>query len=123
MPITVVGGSAADQQRVEDAADEVIIRLWQVTAGWLRARIQTRATTGTVILEECEDPLLLGDNVWHHYLWGLYTSKDEEIHICINNIGNNDDLLADVMLHEWAHSCCWSHGDNHGVPGNDGAPP
>jgi hypothetical protein len=122
MAITVVGGTAAEQGRVKDAADEVIVRLWRVTPGWLRTCIKTKATRGTVIIEQCEDSKLLGYNNWTmlfgHKLWA-----QDEIHICLNNIGANDDLLADVMLHEWAHSCCWDHGDGGGVPGNNGTLP
>jgi hypothetical protein len=117
--ITVVGGTDADQTRVKDAADEVIFRLWQITAGWLRTCIKTKATRGKVIIENCERRNLLGYNKWKMY-FGYKWRAEEEIHICINNIGANDDLLANVMLHEWAHACCWDHGDGQGVPGNNG---
>ena len=122
MPVTVQGGAAAQQARVRDAADEVVIRLWRITAGWLRACIQTHATRGTVILEDCEDPNLLGYNEWT-MLFGYKLWAEDEIHICINNVGNDANLLADVMLHEWAHACCWDHGDDHGVPGDNGSLP
>jgi hypothetical protein len=28
--------------------------------------------------------------------------------------------LADLVLHEWAHNCGWSHGEGKGVPCNSG---
>lgn len=122
MTITVSGGTPGDQARVKDAADEVIIRLWRVTPGWLRTCVKTKATRGKVIIETCEDKNLLGYNNWFK-AFGYKLWAEDEIHICINNIGADDDLLADVMLHEWAHACCWGHGEGGGVPGDSGKLP
>lgn len=119
MAVTVTGGTTAEQTRVQDAAKEVLTRLWRVTSGWLRTCIKTHSTRGTVILENCEDSNLLGYNYWR-MAFGYKLWAQDEIHICKNNIGADDDLLADVMLHEWAHACCWDHGGDHGVPGDNG---
>src|SRR5712691_1242851 len=28
--------------------------------------------------------------------------------------------LGRLVIHEWAHTCGWDHGDDHGVPGDSG---
>lgn len=117
--ITVTGGTAAEQARVQKAANEVILRLWQVTDGHLRECIKNKAIGGKVFIEQCDDPYLMGYNEWREII-GFKLWASDEIHLCMNNIGADDDLLVNVMMHEWAHSCCWIEGDDDGVPGNDG---
>lgn len=45
--------------------------------------------------------------------------KSSTIHFCVNNFRAVN--IGDLAVHEWAHSCCWDHGDGKGVPGNSGA--
>ncbi|NIP62107.1 MAG: hypothetical protein GWN01_12000 [Nitrosopumilaceae archaeon] len=48
----------------------------------------------------------------------------KEITLCIDNLENLQELnsLSDYILHEFAHSCGWEHGENKGVPFPDGYP-
>ena len=114
MAITTVSCGPADKARIEKAAKNIIARCdWQY-AGWPYAGcIRERAEAGKVICEYCEDPNRLGYNVWWGAVWKSYkVHAEEEIHLCVNNeeMALDDELLEDVMVHEWAHSCCWDHG-------------
>jgi len=48
----------------------------------------------------------------------------KEIELCVDNLENLNALnsLSDYILHEFAHSCGWDHGQNKGVPFPDGYP-
>ena len=115
MPITTDGGTAAQQQDVSNAANNVIANLGQITNDELRDCIRNKANNGTVEIEECDDAALLGWNTWIA-VFGFKLWASGTIHVCINNHGNNAQLLRDTLMHEWAHSCCWDHGDGQGVP-------
>ena len=45
-----------------------------------------------------------------------------DAHLCPGNwtYGVPQGYLADLVLHEWAHNCGWSHGEGKGVPCNSG---
>jgi hypothetical protein len=89
-----------------------------ITDAELRSCIQQRCESAEIQCEDCKDRNLLGYNNWW---WFLGWHKSSTIHFCVNNIRNAN--LGDVAVHEWAHSCCWNHGDGKGVPGNDGSLP
>src|SRR5262245_35485095 len=43
--------------------------------------------------------------------------KSDDIHISLrNHVGLPPAELENTLMHEWAHSCCWEHGDGKGVP-------
>jgi|WetSurSiteA1Bulk_404760.scaffolds.fasta_scaffold01010_5 hypothetical protein len=90
-----------------------------ITDSSLCSCIHDRCANSTVICEDCSDSTILGyNNKWWFFGW----HKDDEIHLCINNIIANADLsgLGEIAVHEWAHSCCWDEGDGKGVPGDSG---
>ena len=83
-----------------------------ITDNELRNCIQERLTkNGTIKCETCSDPRRLGYNTWW---WFFGWHKSKKIHICTNNASTAD--IPDTILHEFAHSCCWDHGDGKGVP-------
>lgn len=126
MPLKTQSCGPKDITRIKKAALNIIGRCdWQYWGQPFASCIRERAEKGTVICEYREDPHLLGYNVWHGPSWKNYKlSADEEIHLCVNHelVALDDALLEDVMVHEWAHSCCWQHG--MGIyPGNNGTLP
>jgi hypothetical protein len=43
--------------------------------------------------------------------------KSDDIHISLKNLANVNPIhLENTLMHEWAHACCWHHGDDKGVP-------
>lgn len=73
------------------------------------------ARSGDIVVEACEDGRLLGWNVWRMF-FGFKISASSTIHVCVSNHGEDDVLLAETLVHEFAHACCWDHGDGQGVP-------
>lgn len=118
LPVNIQGGSAVDQQRIRDTYIIAGSRLSSITDLKLREKIRRRMFLASVFIHTECPPYLYGWNNWIT-LFGFKFAAEEEIHICIKNIPDNN-LLADVLLHEWAHSCCWQHGDGGGVPIDSG---
>lgn len=119
MPVTVVNGGDRTSE-IEDAARAVQRRLKEITSRGLRKCIRGRARSGRIECHICEDTDLYGINYWV-VVNGSKQSAQIVIHLCLNNIPQGDpSLLEDILMHEWAHSCCWDHGDGDGVPGNSG---
>lgn len=56
--------------------------------------------------------------------FGKHRIYSNEITLCVDNLNEMDklNLLFDYILHEFAHSCGWEHGDCKGVPFPDGYP-
>ncbi len=114
------GGSAADQTAVTNAIRNMRNRLQpQITNPELQQCIRKQAQSDNTIHidgDECHTYML-----GYHELWkvGPFTVKSDDIHICVNN-HNTRGLppaeLENTLMHEWAHSCCWEHGDGKGVP-------
>ncbi|NDB33708.1 MAG: hypothetical protein EB160_09860, partial [Nitrososphaeria archaeon] len=50
--------------------------------------------------------------------------SSKEIAICIDNLDTMNELnsLSDYIIHEFAHSCGWRHGQGKGIPFPDGHP-
>jgi hypothetical protein len=123
LTVQTQGCGPKDRDRILKAARHIVERCdWEYREATFSACIRERAENATVICEYCEDPHLLGYNRWYGPSWKNYKlHASEEIHLCVNQekMALDDGLLEDVMVHEWAHSCCWQHG--MGIyPGNDG---
>ena len=119
MPITVndCGGNTA---RVQAAARAACANLAVITDATLRACIQLRCNNGTIECEDdCDDGVL--GYVYQIRIFGFTFFKFKTVHLCINNIVRAS--IADIILHEFAHTCCWEHFDGQGVPGNNGTIP
>lgn len=81
--------------------------LWQITDAGLRKCLDRRCDDGTI---ECEDDCPID-------LYGYNRSRmpfdRKTAHVCV---GQPWRELANTVIHEWAHSCGWDHGDGKGVP-------
>jgi hypothetical protein len=92
-----------------------------ITDQALRGCIQERCDGATIECEDCKTRNLLGYNNQISF-FGLFTIwKSSTVHICVNNVRHANK--GDIVIHEWAHSCCWDHGDGQGVPGDNGTLP
>jgi RHS repeat-associated protein len=54
-------------------------------------------------------------SAWDRF-WGI---KPNEVTVCPNAAGF-EKCAGDVVIHEWAHSCGWNHGEGQGIPGDSG---
>lgn len=110
-------------KKVQEQLDKACKNNDIVTDKDLRDCIKDRCEkSGTVECEfDCDDGVL-GYNRWFTFFGLFKIWASSTIHLCKNNIekyGYEDDMWK-IIIHEFAHSCCWNHGDNHGVPGDDG---
>ena len=116
MAIEVSGGSRSHRQLVEQAliTARTVARL--VAEEGLRTCILDLLNDlGSVVIEESARPGLLGWNVWTMND-GEKQSAEVTIHLCVANHEGEMTLLAETLVHEFAHACCWKHGDGAGVP-------
>jgi RHS repeat-associated protein len=86
----------------------------QVTDAWLRTCIEVGCKFGNVSCmdtrSDCDNPRTKpGAYSWE----GHFT-----VHLCARNWRPVFDFswFSDMIVHEFAHSCGWMHGDQHGVP-------
>jgi hypothetical protein len=125
MGISISGGTAGEQDQVENAVLEAINKAHDgITNPFLKKCVENHLLLdGSVIIEHgsrCEDdPTLLAWNQWTLGWFGYKRSAEKVVHLCIDHIRSNAQLVS-VLVHEFAHSCCWDHGDGQGVPGDDG---
>ncbi len=128
MGITISGGTNAEQQRVESAILAAINKAHtDITNPFLKKCVENHLLLdGEVIIEHgqpCEEqPTLLGWNTWSmssFLFWSWKDTAEDKVHICIDHIASDAQLVS-VLIHEFAHSCCWGHGDNSNVPGDNG---
>lgn len=115
--MAISGGTAAERTRVRDLIRGAARRAGRsVTDRRLRRCIIGKlAGGGDIVVEACEDPDLLGWNAWTVF-FGFKLSASSTIHVCVGNHGADDVLLEETLVHEFAHACCWDHGDGKGVP-------
>ena len=117
----IVNVSSAEQAQVRDAINEMIRRLpTRITDPDLRACIRRKAEgSGKVI---CFSDTVEGhDSDLGYTEWvkigPLVVWKSDDIHISLRNHSTLPaEELENTLMHEWAHSCCWDHGDDKGVP-------
>ena len=111
------GGNAT----VTTAVNAALANVERITRS-LRKCVRNKLNNATIECHNCEQPNLLGWND-RFTIFGVKLWASDTFHLCINNIGNNANRMRDVILHEFAHSCCWDHGNGHGVSGNSGTIP
>ncbi len=117
MPV-IVNTSPAERARVENAITGLVSRLVQITDAGLRDCMRRRSQGRDRIVnadDEC------GENVLGYSQWRMIGPfviwKSRDIHVCLRNHGALAQVeLENTLMHEWAHSCCWRHGDSKGVP-------
>lgn len=112
------GGQSA---AIRTAAQAACANLGTITDNDLRNCIQEQCNDGTI---ECENNCRTGKLGYAYrftFFWLFTIYKFKTIHLCLNNIRRAS--ISDIILHEWAHTCCWDHGDGNGVPGNNGTIP
>jgi hypothetical protein len=115
MPFSVTGNCRG--MAIQAAVDRACGSIQHIiTDHNLRGCLHDRCLSATVNCEDCKDRNLLGYNNWY---WFFGWHKSTTIALCVNNIRRAS--VADIVIHEWAHSCCWEHGDGKGVPGNSGS--
>ena len=107
------------KEQLQKAIDNIDL----ITDEDLKRRIKDRLEkSGAIECEcDCEDPDELGYNrPIFFFFWKI--GAWPTIHLCKNNIerfGDEEDIWQ-IILHEFAHSACWDHWGNKGVPGDDG---
>ena len=92
-----------------------------ITDADLRRSIQNRCRNLTVECENNCSGTKLGYTYRFTFFWLFTIYKFKTVHLCLNHIRRAS--IADIILHEVAHTCCWDHGDGKGVPGNNGRLP
>ena len=128
MPVFCNGKEDEIRQQVRDKCE----RLNQIiTDDKLRNCIKTRCENGKIKCCKkgwrlfcigsccpCKEQDVLGYN--RQYFFGLFKSRTAVL--CIDNIRmwGKQNKIGEMVIHEWAHSCCWHHGENKGVPGDSG---
>ena len=97
-----------------------------ITDANLARCIKNRCRNGMIRCDPCCPAGTAGYNIWvprisqnngRHIYWRSQTAN-----ICINN-HRGDGRIAQVIIHEWAHSCGWQHGEGMGVPLDPGPDP
>ena len=92
----------------------------QITDTYVRSCTETKCNNGKL---SCEDPHPQGcspkkDGVTMAY---CLKSRPGKVFICPNNWAPfAGGFVGDVIIHEFAHSCGWRHGDDQGVPFDPG---
>jgi hypothetical protein len=102
------GACQGRESEITNAYNRAHSRLSEITDASLRGCMRTRHYNGDV---ECENDCPAGE--------GGYVLDDlnRTIHICMNRLPPGArDAIADTILHEWAHTCGWDHGEGKGVP-------
>ena len=107
---------------VTAGVNAALANVGRITSRSLRKCVRNKLNNATIECHNCERPNLLGWNSWTT-IFGVKLWASGTIHLCVNNNGNNANRMRDVILHEFAHSCCWDHGEGQGVPGNNGTIP
>ena len=111
--------------------DQAIKNLDVITDAKLRNCIRNRLEKSGKILirrnpstdkvhSNSDDCYKNSESLGQHKTFLIIHSK--KITLCIENIidmGYGNDVWQ-IILHEFAHSCGWSHGDEKGVPGQHG---
>lgn len=118
MPFAIKGNCRGRTDAIRSAVTTRCANLGGVTDSTLRTCIQRRCEKATIQCKDCKDRNLLGYNNWY---WFFGWRKSSTIHFCVNNF--RAVSIGDLAVHEWAHSCCWRHGDGKGIPGNNGTLP
>ena len=119
MPFSITGNSRGLAATIRQSVELKCGALQHtITDQSLRGCLHTRCESATIQCEDCKQSTLLGYN---NAFWFFGWHKSTTVNLCVNNLRRAN--IGDVVMHEWAHSCCWSHGDGHGVPGNDGSLP
>jgi hypothetical protein len=110
------GGSAADQTQIQGEVRKVLSRLTTtITDADLQSGIRKKATGENVVFiggGDCHTHVLAYHEQW---TFGPFTIKSDDIHICLRN-HRGAAKIDDTLIHEWAHTCGWEHGDGKGVP-------
>jgi hypothetical protein len=111
---TLSGRCMGLERRIVDGYNIAVSRLVEITAAELRGCMRNRHHDGDLV---CEDDCDVVDGA--NELG--YEGTGATIHLCANMLADARPFkVADVVLHEWAHTCGWEHGEGKGVPGNNG---
>ena len=85
-----------------------------ITDPKLRKCLKKRCKTAKIKCQTSCEPDELGYN---RSFLGIHSRT---ANICINRFPAGSQAYGAVVIHEWAHSCGWNHGQGAGVPGDDG---
>jgi len=135
MTIKIKNSKGRFEQNVKDGIPVAIDNLDIITNDELRECLRDRlGKSGSIFIRRTpkEDNRIQTDddcykgNIEHMgqnkaYLLFPWKQK-KEITLCVYNIlemGYMNDMWM-IVMHEFAHSCGWNHGDGKGVPGNYG---
>jgi hypothetical protein len=115
----IVGGTAGDQADIQQAINDVLSHLTtQITDDDLQRCIRAKATgNGKIFIggDECySNTGLRGYTTWTSL--GPFTHHSNDVHLCLGNIRRQGTVPGATLMHEWAHTCGWDHGDGKGVP-------
>jgi hypothetical protein len=114
----IEGGNAAQQARVQNEINKVLAKLpTQIISVPLERCIKKMAHGDDTIYiggDECLLSDVLGFTTYY-FSFGLKI-KSSDVHLCLSNIDRLGDDASATLMHEWAHTCCWEHGDGKGVP-------
>jgi hypothetical protein len=115
----IEGGTAAQQARVRNEIANVLARLpRQIISVPLEKCIKKMALGDDTIYiggDECLLSDIFGFTTWYVSL-GVFKIKSSDVHLCLSNIDRLRTDASATLMHEWAHTCCWDHGDGKGVP-------
>jgi hypothetical protein len=117
----IVNVSAAEQAQIQNAINRMIARLpTEITDEDLRDCIRRKAQGRGRVINQSEaaagHQTDLGFSEWR-VIGPFVVWKSDDIHISLlNHAALPPAELENTLMHEWAHTCCWDHGDGKGVP-------
>ena len=93
-------------------------------SGTIRIRRSAKEDNVHPMSHDCYHDTTIGAQNQSYY-FRIFEIHSKTISLCIENLerGRRMDVLWKYILHEFAHSCKWEHGENKGVPFPDGYPP
>jgi hypothetical protein len=117
---TIINVSSAEQAQIRNAITRMIARLGEITDTELRDCIREKATGDGAVINHSElrpgNERALGFTDWR-VIGPFVVWKSDDINVSLNNHARLPPReLESTLMHEWAHACCWDHGDGKGVP-------
>jgi RHS repeat-associated protein len=111
---TVEGDCKGKKNSIKAGAEKACKNIDKtITCPKLAACIKKRCEDSKIKCVCCDNPNGLG------YNWSFLGIPSKNIHVCSNH-KHLTSKIGGVVIHEWAHSCGWDHGEGCGVPGGGG---
>ena len=116
---SITGKCCGEEEKIRNSVTlSCEIDIFLITDLELRKCIKKRCDNAKVNCDNNCRPRLLGYNrQWA--LFGFVVYRSSTANVCVNN-PKACNKYGRIAIHEWAHSCGWSHGDGKGVPGDSG---